>query len=210
MKINLKSYKIQDANLDKLVQISALHKKEFSTHFLGHYSVNLISNFYVNFLGISIFIVAVNQGLVQGFLLGGNSRNLNLAKSQFIQKNKLHYTVETILRPQIYWQALNKIQSLYALKPTKTMESFEVDDRVRLLSLAVNDDLKGSGLASKLLTEFERAIAPVQEYGLSVKNSNTRAIKFYQKNGFVLEKQVDNSIYFLKRLVDIKSNSKDY
>ncbi|NES18716.1 MAG: hypothetical protein F6K41_07240, partial [Symploca sp. SIO3E6] len=135
MEINLKYYKIQDAKFGDLIQISTLHKKEFSDHFLGNYSVSLIRDFYVNFLGISIFMVAVNQGVVHGFLLGGNSGKLNQAKSQFLQKNKLHYTIETVLRPQIYWQALNKIKSIYAVNQAKTSELFEVDDRrVRLLS----------------------------------------------------------------------------
>lgn len=200
MAIDLSLYKIQDAKFGDLSQISTLHKKEFSTHFLGHYSINLISNFYAEFLESSIFIVAVHHGVVDGFLLGGNSRNLNRGKNFFLQKNKLRYTVETILRPQIYGQALNKVKSIYDLNQTKKMKSFQGDQNVRLLSIAVSDNVKGSGLASKLLTEFEQVIAPLQEYGLSVKNSNVRAVKFYKKNGFFLEKEVDNSLYFVKTI----------
>jgi len=200
---------IRNAQINDVKQISILHKKEFITHFLGHYSVELIEIFYKCFLGISVFIVSENKGCINGFILGGNSQDLNRAKKQFLNKNKLRYIVETVRRPQVYWQALSRIKFVTsALLPTKPTNLLQSSDQIRLLSIAVSDEVKGSGLASTLLKEFECSIIPVKEYGLSVNKDNHRAIKFYQKNSFLVDKEHDNSIYFVKNVALPKNGSK--
>jgi ribosomal protein S18 acetylase RimI-like enzyme len=59
--------------------------------------------------------------------------------------------------------------------------------------------LQGTNVAIQLLDEFERKLSPNSTYGLSVKSSNERAINFYKKNGFSVEKE-GNSIYLLRNL----------
>lgn len=200
---------IRNAKLNDIEQISILHKKEFSTHFLGHYSVGLIKKFYECFFGISVFIVSENKGCINGFILGGNSQDLNRAKKQFLNQNKQRYIMETVIRPQVYWQALSRIKFVTsALLPTKPTNLLQSSDKIRLLSIAVSDEVKGSGLASTLLKEFECNIIPVKEYGLSVKKDNHRAINFYQKSSFLVEKEINNSIYFVKNISLHRNGSK--
>lgn len=188
---------IRKADNWDIPQIALLHKSQFSTHFLGRYSVKLIERFYENFITSSIFIVNENKlGEIDGFVLGGSSDKLNISKSNFIKNYRLHYILETISMPSVYLQALTK-----AVDICKSLISPEHSvDSIRLLSIAVSNDVKGTGIAVKLLRKFELSILPAKVYGLSVKKDNIRALKFYYKNGFEKEKETGGSIYLVKHL----------
>jgi len=55
--------------------------------------------------------------------------------------------------------------------------------------------LQGTDVAIQLLDEFERKLLPNITNGLSVENTNERAINFYKKMALELKRKVIVSIY---------------
>ncbi len=188
---------IRKALSSDIAQIANLHKEQFKDHFLGRYSEKLIQKYYEPFLEACIFLVSECDGKLNGFIMGGLSSNLNAAKLTFLSSNKLRYIVETLLTPIVYIMALKR------LKLIKELHSSNIADnnipQFRLLSIAVAEDAKGSGLASELVMEFEKHIQ-AEEYGLSVHTNNIPAIKFYIKNGFAKTHHNAETTYFSKNL----------
>ena len=193
---------VRPANINDIHQIAFIHKSEFQTHFLGKYSIKLLEKFYANFLDKNIVLVNENSGVIVGFILGGTSKSLNLAKSQFIKNNKGRCLLETLLRPQLYTSALIRI--LKTVTVNQKSEEVPAMETIRLLSIAVTPNVKGTGIAERLLKEFERIILSSREYGLSIKKSNKRALNFYFKNGFQLERETHDDIYLIKKIDSAK------
>lgn len=197
---------IRKAKKTDIPAIAKIHKAQFSDHFLGNYSVRLIEKFYEPFLDSCVFLVSESYGQLNGFVTGGYSHDLNQAKSKFISDNKIKYFTETILMPTIYLQALSRVKFLTDFKPPNQRPTKNGESGVRLLSIAVAENAKGTGAASKLLENFEKNLDS-ESYGLSVKKENERAIKFYYKNGFVLSHEKDGNLYFNKTYSSLKNTS---
>lgn len=189
---------IRTATIKDICQIAVIHKSQFSTHFLGHYSIGLIEKYYLNFLEACIFLVSESSGTINGFVLGGRSKELNRAKNNFIENNKLRYILETIFRPKIYIQALKRIKSVGVIRESA---SSPVQGSFSLLSIAIMNELAGSGIAVKLVQEFEHRLSPISEYSLYVRKTNKRAINFYYKNGFKLVKDSNDCLHLIKKIV---------
>jgi len=189
---------IQLASDNDIVEVASIHKQQFSTHFLGRYSEQLLAAYYKALLGNSIFLVSKYNGKVNGFVVGGLASNLSYAKREFLIQNKLLYIKETILRPNTYWDVLKRlkpvISSMY--KPIQLNN----DDSIWILSIAVAKGFMGKGIAQKLCTEFEKSIELATEYGLYVRCDNKRALHFYRKMGFYITKQVDKEFCLIKQI----------
>jgi len=71
-----------------------------------------------------------------------------------------------------------------------------------LLSIGVQEQSKGHGIAGSLITEFERIIkhSDIDKYGLSVYKTNARAIRFYQKQNFLIEGESDRLFHYYKHI----------
>lgn len=72
----------------------------------------------------------------------------------------------------------------------------------RLLSIAVNPKIKGKNIAVEMEKYFceELLKVGIEEVGLSVKKENIRAIKFYEKCEYLIEKNEKELIYYIKNL----------
>jgi ribosomal protein S18 acetylase RimI-like enzyme len=176
--------------------VATIHKQQFRDHFLGKYSELVIEKYYLSYLEKCIFLVSERENKINGFALGGWKNDIQTAKSEFLRENALLYIMDTAIRPWVYWDAISKAKTL--LKPTRIQPSNEETPSMRLLSIAVIKDVMGSGIAGQLLVEFEEAITPWSTYGLSALEYNKRAIAFYIKNGFDLEKIELGAIYLRK------------
>jgi RimJ/RimL family protein N-acetyltransferase len=67
----------------------------------------------------------------------------------------------------------------------------------------VCEDMKGTGLAKEIISEFEKELRnnrQINKYGLSTLRHNYRAIRFYEKTGFVKTGENDNAIFFIKNI----------
>ena len=93
---------------------------------------------------------------------------------------------------------------------SKFRKNIKIEERIiqnkksyRLLSIAVNPKVKGKNIAVEMEKYFceELLKIGIEEVGLSVKKENIRAIKFYEKCGYFLEREEEKSKYFNKKLV---------
>ena len=66
--------------------------------------------------------------------------------------------------------------------------------KAKILMLAVSEKHRKKNIATILLNRFENTIIKknVKEINLEVKSKNKNAIKFYQKNGYKIEKRIKN------------------
>ncbi|MCE5286406.1 MAG: GNAT family N-acetyltransferase [Pelosinus sp.] len=189
---------IRSVQSSDIPAIAALHKRMFSTHFLGQYSESLILAFYREFVDSSTFLVSDLDGKICGFVLGGYDSNLAVSKNNFLRNKRAKYIIESITKPKIYQEGLKRLLLLlwnqgYSYTPSVA--------KYRLLSIAVSPAVQGKGIAASLVKHFEKKIPLDTEiYGLSVKSSNKRAIAFYEKLGFELEKCLEDGLYYTKKI----------
>lgn len=81
---------------------------------------------------------------------------------------------------------------IYVLRTTDCLVAafcafWRVDDQIHINNLAVRPELRGQGLASRLLTDVmaELAVAGATRATLEVRRSNVPALRLYAKAGFV-------------------------
>ena len=188
---------VREATAGDISAIARIHKARFSTHFLGQYSVILLGKLYEEYLGRSIFLVHETKERVDGFVLGGEAGVMSARRKTFVRSNLLACIWETFLRPRLCLAGFRR--ALNTIFPRR-VQIASVDD-FRLLSIAVDEEAAGTGVATELLDAFEARIrVRASDYGLSVHKDNPRAVRFYGKSGFREEYTQGDSIYFRKQL----------
>jgi len=67
-------------------------------------------------------------------------------------------------------------------------------EKAKVLMIAVYEQHRKKNIASSLLKKFEHTIIKenIKEIELEVKTINEKAIKFYQKNGYVITEEIKN------------------
>ena len=189
------------AKFDDVRRIAEIHKSQFGTHLLGKYSVELLTSFYSEFVDRAAFLVHVSKNEIDGFVLGGDSSQLNLCKNEFVRDHFVRCVWETSCRPQVWYAGVRGgAQRMWDYHKNKRAQKNSITSlKIRLLSIAVDKRAMGKGVAVELIMGFERLVCGItSKYGLSVKKDNTRAVKFYQKLGFEVESTEGESINFKK------------
>ena len=67
------------------------------------------------------------------------------------------------------------------------------DNRLHIMTFAINSDYRSKGYGSKLIDEIEKIVREerdINQITLYVKESFKNAIRFYIKNGFITEKRM--------------------
>lgn len=177
-------------------EISKLHKTSYKTsHLTSTLSVDMLVEYYTAIYHHSdLCVVAKQNDKILGYIFSGYKTSVGV--QEFSRKNKFFLFKTICQHPQHIVQKLKiKLLSIFRSKH-QTLYPF------RLLSIAVHPDCQGEGVSSKLLSFFETQLVNlgVSSYGLSVKRTNVRAIKFYQKTGFQVEAEIDQALYFGKAL----------
>jgi ribosomal protein S18 acetylase RimI-like enzyme len=194
---------IRPAENSDLPAVAAIHQRQFETHFLGQYSTKLLECFYRSFLGKSLFLVHETENDVDGFVMGGESADLNSCEKAFIRENLPRCCWETIFRPHVWrgaiWRGAATVKSL--LRRHEPRQDVSSDPNIRILSIAVEKSAMGSGAATALVKAFEEIIFNnhIEQYGLSVLQDNHRAIRFYEKMGFVIDRNENKCFYLSKK-----------
>jgi len=193
---------IRSANPKDLPAIASIHKARFPNNLLGQYSTLLIAGFYRSFLGKSLFLVHDAANGIDGFVLGGEGGRLTAAKAAFLRAHLLRCLWETLLRPHVWWQeGRRRIAALVVSKQGVEIQDPPERPTFRLLSIAVADEAVGKGVASELVRAFDRTIRHhTTRYRLCVGKDNSRAIRFYEKMGFVHVKEDGETIEFKRQL----------
>lgn len=194
---------VRPASKGDLQPVAALHKAQFGDHFLGKFSVPLLARFYKAFLGKAIFLVAISQGNVSGFVLGGLDSHMGFQKKNFIKDNFLRIVLEALVRPGIWGMVISRVFDFGFGSPQSRSKY-----QMRLLSIAVDDDSKGKGVSKALVSGFESSLGDFQTYGLSVLAENARAVAFYRKLGYSEEFVRGVSVYFFKSIEKDHSDSR--
>jgi ribosomal protein S18 acetylase RimI-like enzyme len=85
----------------------------------------------------------------------------------------------------------------------RTNVNFKNKVPYRLFSIAVLSDSQSFGIGSKMISYLEECLLNmnIHEYGLSVKKSDKRAVKFYKRNSFSYEKTIQDNDFFIKSLI---------
>lgn len=192
---------IRNALATDLTDVAEIHKNQFSDHYLGQFSIELLRLFYSGFLNRDIiFLVSEVDGRVCGFVVGGNLKSINRCSSIFIKDNISLYTREIFLRPHTWVKSLKKLFNLLFRKNVPA-ESLDYIMEYTLLSISVCPSFQGKGIAGQLVTAFDSNMKEYSdEYFLSVKDTNARAISFYEKNGFVKERHFSGEVQLIKKI----------
>lgn len=189
-----------------MASIALCHKKCFKGTFIASWTLNLIANYYNEFLiDNDIFILAEENGDIVGFCMGYISESK--AKSSFIKKNK-YSLFFCLLKLCLSGNriAINKcINTLINRQNDKVIfiDSFAKEHaEADLLSICVIDQCKGKGVSLKLVELFEKKLKEksLLDYSLFVYNDNIRAQKFYEKNGLICVKKTEKESKYYKKL----------
>lgn len=187
---------LNNDNVDQYVEgIALVHMGAYhSDHLTANFSLQKLGEYYKDLVNASdLSIVALDDCMnVAGFIVAGE--NVGSGVSKFLNKNRLYVLSVLLLHPPLFF---NKIKHLIARKFRKTTES---SAKFRLLSIAVSANTQSKGVGGKMIEYFENVLRSrsIDKYGLSVKLSNSRAIKFYEDKKFIREKDYLGSAYYCK------------
>lgn len=176
-------------------RIAEIHENSYSQgHFtatfgrekLAEYNLRLIEN-------SDITLVATEGDQLLGFVIAGET--VSQGVSRFIAENRAFLIQKLLVHPDFLLQKVaDKLRSVFKKESAS-------DVRFRLLSIATAPSRQSSGVGAALLRTLEQHLIQrgVEEYGLSVLSKNKRAVAFYLRMGFTLEKEVAGSSYFKKK-----------
>lgn len=204
-------YRYRLAKIYDLDEIAEIHIKEFSDYFLTAFGKELIYKFYKCYLeNKEIFVVAENEEKILGFILGSSDSNSrkNFFKENF-NKISLIILKELLKGNKVLWggiwRRVSFIREAFIMKLSykKTNKKVVENKTQRLLSIAIRKDFQGKNIAYNMEKFFCKKLLEnnIKEVGLSVKNGNERAIYFYTKCGYKIEREEEKSIYFIKNLI---------
>lgn len=139
-------------------------------------------------------LVALEGVTPVGFIISGTA--LSRGVQQFTRENRLFLVGRLLRHPRfLVAKIYGKLSSAFRKNGPPTVH-------YRLLSIATSPSAQSKGIGTALLVALEERLAArgVKRYGLSVRIDNPRAVEFYRRNGFVVEKEQLGSLYFTKEI----------
>ncbi|MEJ2194042.1 MAG: GNAT family N-acetyltransferase [Ignavibacteriaceae bacterium] len=196
---------IRNANKNDIGNIIDIHKNSFSSdHFSAAFNEELLTKYFKKLLSSNkynyVFFDESNSRLL-GYVIAGY--NYNLAVNKFIKENIKKLIWVLLKNPKFIIEKLNEIfRRVFSLGNQPSV-------KCRLYLLAVDNQVKGKGVAKKLINHLEQELIKDGQtvYGLSVRKENKEAINFYNKNGYIIEFEKSRSIYYYKKLIGFENNS---
>lgn len=211
---------IRQATIHDLPGIAKVHRICFPYSYVTQLSKykwlcgDLLPEFYREFINDNpeLFVVAEDENKdIVGFCMG-YYMDKDDQMSNFLRKNRIKATIKTImLLLAANKHAWNKIIARLKHKPTVAdwtivndkFENITNADRGDLLSVCVLPECRGNRYAQEMM---ELYLKQMKKSGrklclLSVKQDNTRAIKFYERNGFELYRTRGTEGYTFMKLL---------
>lgn len=189
-------------------EIARININEFSDYFLTVLGEKLVYSFYKSYYETNnILVVAEKNKEIIGFILGTDS---SLAREKFFKENfnKIFWKLfkEFFKGNKILWMGISrrlffiKEAIIAKLHKKKNLISQKVSSSYRLLSIAIKREERGDNVAYQMENFFCKKLLEkgIRKIGLSVIKDNERAISFYKKCGYDIEKKEDDAIYFIK------------
>lgn len=202
---------IRNVKSSELEGIARLHVDSFQNHFLSILGIELLKNYYKEFIKNSIFLVSSNgENEIEGFIVAiDNAKN---GRKCFIKTNRMKLCKRMIslcIRlDKLAWKRIVKMIKTFLenLIGVKKSQSYVLDiggKKIGILSICVMNRCKGNGLSRSLINEFEQKA--IREgftyYTLDVYKSNKRAINFYESIGMERYGLNGNECYLKKDLI---------
>ena len=190
--------------------LASVHRDVFPDYFLSHLGQKAVEAFYSNIITgteENFSSIAECNGQLIGFVAGARDSSRffrNLYRNHFIDMalGVLQGVLASAVFRKQLWdrrsQILRALRSKFLAAPKTDTQHVVSKAKFRLLSIGVLPNHRKSGIAEAMLSHFLQQLdsAGIQEVGLSVFDSNKRAIRFYEKTGWQVEFQLGKSIYF--------------
>lgn len=167
-------------------------------HFTSCFNKNLLAEYYRYLIDdCDIALVHLDgRGVVDGFLVAGE--NVSKGVERFVSAHRKAVVLALLMHPVFLVE-----KAIYILKAQlKKEKRVHGIAKFRLMSIAVSSNQQSKGVGAAMLDYFEDWLRSknISMYGLSVRKENQRAISFYVRNGFVLEKETKDSVYYRKKV----------
>jgi ribosomal protein S18 acetylase RimI-like enzyme len=200
----LKQFSTKQIERGDVNEVVQLHQHCFSDYFLTHLGTQFLRRYYTEFcqheFDYGVVARCNETGKVVGLVVGTADAQQHFR--QFYRSNALvlvpllmtRFVVDPLIRKTV-WQRMAHIKAaVRSLIPgLKRPASQTLSDKgpkeqcpLRLLSIAVATEYRGSGVAGLMTAHFEDVLrqAGHKRVGLSVLADNARAIAFYKKAGW--------------------------
>lgn len=178
-------------------EICKLHSLVFDkSHFTSYFSYNLLFKYFTCLIKFNqLSFVAINDNQVVGFIIAGHKTDQAL--KFFTKHNLFPIFFLLLIHPSFL---VEKIYIIFRKMIYSNQEKSKANFRLHLI--AVKKDCIIKNIGRLLLDYFENELIKneIKLYGLSVRTNNNHAIKFYEKNNFIIEHLSKKSIRYLKYL----------
>lgn len=172
---------IRLANKDDCLEAAKLHAQEIKWGFLSELGERFLYYFYLTMINSpnAFLIIAEDNNLIVGFISG--CTDLKRFYREFAKK----YTLRIL---PLLFKKFFSINSLKKIFETRkyTKERKKDLPEAELISIAVSSQFQGKGLGRELLNKFfsEMKKRGAKLIKVIVGEKLSRAIRFYEKNGF--------------------------
>lgn len=171
-----------------LPEVARLHVRAFPDFFLTSLGVPFLEELYGGFLAHSsgIFIVVHHEGRIVGFASG--TSNPDDFFSDLRRRRKVAFVIKAI--PAVMQNPLPVCKKLFSALRYRGEAPVSVKgpSGALLSSIGIDSAFKGSGLATELITAFEREAethGAEYVYLTTDTHGNDRVNRFYNANGYI-------------------------
>lgn len=211
---------LADLKLSDAAELARLHQRCFEGYFLTQLGTRFLKRYYAEYSRHDFDYGVVARSRASRELLGfvAGTADTQAHFRSFYRRNL------PVLVPVVCWKVLTNRTvrrtilermahiraALRAMIPgAKRPATATISDKgpktqcpLRLLTIAVAPELRGSGVASQVMQAFEDKLrtAGQQRVGLSVLPGNARAIAFYRKCGWNVRHSSKAGVWFEKDL----------
>ncbi len=198
---------IRKAKEGDLLKIASLHTECFPDHFLPKLGLKLLSRYYKEFLlSGDIFLINVDGDKVNGLLVGRiSSINIinNFIRNNYIELGFRVFKLCIKFDKDIYIRIRRFLKQKFQSNSSKNKSArSNMRAWASLHVICVSDDCKGTGVARKLVEEFEKQLFEYSfpGYKLLVRKTNCRAQRFYEKVGLQMDNETETHYVLKKKL----------
>jgi len=180
-----------------LGEIARMHYTAYSKkHFTSIFGLDKLKEYYKDLIESSdLSLFFLDNGVSVGFIVSGE--HISKGVSIFINKNRFYILFKLLTHPRFLIEKMIDTMKTFIPKAETQVSKY------RLMSIAVDSKLQSNGYGKKMLDDLENYLVKdlKKSYGLSVRKENDKAVKFYERNGFIKELETTDSYYFIKNII---------
>jgi len=212
---------IEPIAYENLRRLARCHRRCFPGYFLSNLGERFIALFYQDILespiGLGFVAVDDDSGDVVGLVAGNLDGTAFLAWSfrRHLCRKALQVFAQLFRSLRLWGQLASRVcgaagSAVRRLTGRRGSSGglHPLDARARLLSIGVVPERRGTPIGAELIRRFEEACGQRGEsrVGLSVFADNARAIRFYEKTGWVRLEGVGPGVRFVREVATSQKN----